>query len=59
MQNCAIKHGLCFSLSINFSVGLAELAESLRNYLEATIKEGFKRSVFTVYHNLLFLPGAE
>lgn len=59
MQNCAIKHGLCFSLFINFSVGLAELAESLRNNLEATTKGGFKSSIFTVYHSLLFLPGAE
>jgi len=31
MQYCAIKHGVCFSLSVNSSVGLAELAESSRN----------------------------
>lgn len=52
-QNYAIKNGIYFSLSVNFSVGLAKLAESLRNYLEAAIR-GFSRGIF--YESLLFLP---
>lgn len=58
MQNCAIKHGICFSLSVNLLACLVELAECLRNYLEAAIRV-FKKDIVTVYHSLLFLPDGE
>lgn len=58
MQNCAIKHGICFCLSVNFSVGLAQLSESLRNYLEAAIM-GFSRRIFSLFITACYLSQME
>lgn len=58
MQNCAILHGICFCLSVNLLACLVELAESLRNYLEAAIRV-IKKDIVTVYHSLLFPPDGE
>lgn len=58
MQICAIKDGICFSLSVNFSVGLAELAESLRNYLEAAVRV-FSRGVFSLFIAVCYLSQME
>lgn len=48
VQNCTVKHVICFSLSVNFFESLVELAESLRNYLEATIWV-FLRVIFSLF----------
>lgn len=58
MQNCAIKHGVCFSFFVNFSVGLAELAESLRNYL-GTATRGFSRGIFLLLITVCYFSQAE
>lgn len=58
MQNCAIQHGICFSLSVNLLVCLVDLTVSLRSYLEAAIRV-FKKDIVAVYHSLLFLPDGE
>lgn len=58
LQNCAIKYGICFFVSVNFFVDLAELAESLRNYLEAAIRV-FSRGIFSLFITVCYFSQME
>lgn len=56
-QNCAIKHGICFSLSVNLLACLVELAECLRNYLEAAIR--FSRRILSLFITVCYFSQME